>query len=180
VLNFADLPLAQETMPTFAAQFKEATTATIGALRHNAMLDREELDFLWWALLDRSRIFKKRLEDLEESTRLIASGIEAADVLCRLPCDVHRDLVLRSTGLDETLSLSSLLKALGSNREVLAARFQGSVAETLPSVFPLLSSVVLNNAGIDGGALERPASEWGARALLEASLVRLRAGRSML
>lgn len=41
--------------------FKEAVAGTVEALRRNAALDREELDFLWWAQLGRSRLLNRQL-----------------------------------------------------------------------------------------------------------------------
>ena len=39
-----------------SSNFKKVTAGTVEALRRNAALDREELDFLWWVQLNRSRL----------------------------------------------------------------------------------------------------------------------------
>ena len=61
----APAPPAADAAETPAAKitsnFKKSTAATIAALRRNAALDREELDFLWWAQLNRSRLTGKSL-----------------------------------------------------------------------------------------------------------------------
>lgn len=68
--------IAEGAKPT--TTFKKATGATIEALRRNAVLDREELDFLWWVQLNRSRLLKRPIDGMAEPLRRVASGIEAA------------------------------------------------------------------------------------------------------
>ena len=53
-LGELDVTIAEGAKPT--TNFKKATVATIEALRRNAALDREEIDFLWWVQLNRSRL----------------------------------------------------------------------------------------------------------------------------
>ena len=157
------------------ANFKKATASTIGALRRNAALDREELDFLWWSLLGRSRILGVALQDLDETVRLIAMGIEAASHLRRLPSEGHRDVVLRTLDTNPDKDLRDLLDAVGDKRNKLAARYTevDCVVSGTPDVFPLLYALAENSALGDGARIPRPAAEWGARALLEAGLVML-------
>ena len=157
------------------ASFKKATTATIEALRRNAALDREELDFLWWSQLGRSRLLNRMLVDVAEPVRLVAAGIEAAGYLRRLPCEVHRDVVLRTVREDPELDQSALLKTLGDDRAVLGQSYTNGLAGRLPEVFPLLHSLTAGAPSAEGGKIKRRSSEWGARALLEAGLVKLQA-----
>lgn len=154
--------------------FKRATGDTIKALRRNAALDREEIDFLWWTLVARSRVLKKPLQSIDESVRAVVSGIEAAQHLRRLPCEVHRELVLRGLDANPSLNLNGLIAALGESREKVAATFSDTGDATArPLVFPLLNAIVTGVVDADGASVERPSEEWGARALLEAGLLRL-------
>jgi hypothetical protein len=157
------------------ASFKKATTATIDALRRNAALDREELDFLWWSQLSRSRLLNRMLIDVAEPVRLVAAGIEAAGYLRRFPCEVHRDVVLRTVREDPELDQLELLTALGDDRAVLGQSYSDGLAGRLPEAFPLLHSLIVGAPSVEGGRIKRRSSDWGARALLEAGLVKIQA-----
>jgi len=153
--------------------FKKSVTGTIDALRRNAALDREELDFLWWAQLSRSRLLDRPLAGIAEATRLIASGIEAASHLRRLPAEVHRDLVLRTVDDDSELNLVELLGVIGEDRGNLGCQFSNGPAVAHSSVFPLLHALAAGTATGAGAFVPRRASTWGGRALLEAALIRM-------
>ncbi|KQV53302.1 hypothetical protein ASC95_11175 [Pelomonas sp. Root1217] len=173
VADFGDFAVVDGDDAKTLTAFKRATGSTIKALRRNAALDREELDFMWWTLVARSRLLDRPLSKLVEPVRLVVAGIEAADYLRRLPCDVHRDLVLRHADEDTEATLSVLLAALGDD----AATVRDSLAEhdeailATPGVFPLLSALLTGKAHHHGGDGPRSCSDWGARALLETSLL---------
>ncbi|MFP5446433.1 MAG: GTPase-associated system all-helical protein GASH [Betaproteobacteria bacterium] len=153
--------------------FNEAVSGTVEALRRNAALDREELDFLWWAQLGRSRLLNRQLSAIAEPARIVAAGIEGARMLRRLPCEVHREMVLRTLDQDPELNLEELLAALGDNRVLLGAAFiEGSVAKH-PTVFPLLHALATGEVVGPGAAVSRRLAEWGERALLEAGFARM-------
>lgn len=160
-----------EALPTASSNFEKATLATITALRRNAALDREELDFLWWAQLGRSRLLGRQLASLAEPVRLVAAGIEGAAHLRRLPCEVHRDIVLKTLDKDSELDLRKLLSAIGVDREKIGGRYADGMATKWPAVFPLLNALATGEANGPEHAAKRPASTWGARALLEAGMV---------
>ncbi len=151
----------------------EAMAKTVEALRRNATLDREELDFLWWAQLGRSRLLNKQLSAIAEPTRIVAAGIEGAKLLRRLPCDVHREIVLRTLENDPEFNLEELLAAIGDDREVLGCAFTKGVVADNPSVFPLLHALATGLVDGPGAAVKRRVSEWGERALLEAGFAKL-------
>lgn len=163
--------VAPTALPTAASNFLKATQATITALRRNAALDREELDFLWWSQLNRSRLLDKPLASLAEPVRLVAAAIEGASYLRRLPCEVHRDLVLKTLDKDPELDLKKLLSMIGDDREKIVAQYGDSLAMKWPIVFPLLNALVTGQSDGPQHAVKRRASEWGARALLEAGMV---------
>ena len=159
------------SLPSASSNFLEATMATITSLRRNAALDREELDFLWWSLLNRSRLLDKPLASLAEPVRLVAAGIEGASYLRRLPCEVHRDIVLKTLDKDPELDLKKLLSTIGGDREKIVAQYADSLATKWPTVFPLLNALVTGKSDGPQHVAKRRASEWGARALLEAGMV---------
>jgi len=150
------------------SNFKEALSNTVESLRRNAVLDREELDFLWWAQLGRSRLLNKQLSAINEPTRIVAAGIEGAKMLRRLPCQVHREIVLRTLDQDPVLNLEELMEALGEDRAALGAPFSKGLAATHPTIFPLLHALATGETAQHGASVKRRVSEWGGRALLEA------------
>ncbi|WP_031209136.1 GTPase-associated system all-helical protein GASH [Mesorhizobium sp. L2C085B000] len=160
-----------EALPTASSNFAKATQATITALRRNAALDREELDFLWWAQLGRSRLLGKQLVSLAEPVRMVAEGIEGAAHLRRLPCEVHRDIVLKTLDKDPELDLKKLLSAIGADREKMGARYADGWATKWPAIFPLLNALATGRADGPEHSVKRRASTWGARAMLEAGMI---------
>jgi len=158
---------------TATTNFKKAAMGAIEALRRNAALDREEIDFLWWLQLSRSRLLNRPLAQISETTRLVASGIEASNHLRRLPADVHRDLVLRTMDADPELDLAELLVEIGDDRTLLASGIHTQNVSKFPTVFPLLNAIVTGETKCDGAKEKRKASIWGGRALLEGALSRM-------
>lgn len=152
---------------------KEVMTSTIAALRRNAALDREEIDFLWWTQLGRSRLLNKQLSLINEPTRIVAAGIEGARMLRRLPCEVHREIVLRTLDQNPELDLGELIAALDDDRALLGAASTADAVVENPTVFPLLHALVTGEIDESGASVKRHVSEWGERALLEAGLVKM-------
>jgi hypothetical protein len=165
--------LAVEDGDEVTTNFKKVALDAIEALRRNSALDREELDFLWWSQLSRSRLLNRPLSALSEAVRLVGAGIEASSHLRRLPADVHRDLVLRTVDADPDFDLPELLAEIGGYRAPLAEGiYVFSNVTAHPTVFPLLNAIVTGNADAVGSGIKRNASTWGARALLESALSR--------
>ncbi|KUZ74806.1 GTPase-associated system all-helical protein GASH [Burkholderia ubonensis] len=173
VVEPTDLVITITEEDKTTTNFKKAALDTIEALRRNATLDREEIDFLWWSQLNRSRLLNRPLAKISEATRLVASGIEASSHLRRLPAEVHRDLVLRTADADPELDLAEVLAEIGGDRNALAAGIQTQNVITYPTVFPLLNAIVTGVTECEGAKEKRGASTWGARALLEGALSRM-------
>lgn len=169
----SDVEVTIDDSKAVTHNFDEAVADTVEALRRNAALDREELDFLWWAQLGRSRVLNKQLSAVTEPVRIVAAGIEGAKMLRRLPCEVHREIVLRTLDQDPELDLAELLAAVGDDRAALGAAFvEGNVASN-PTVFPLLHALSTGEVSGAGAVVKRRVSEWGERALLEAGFARV-------
>ncbi|HDV6370367.1 TPA: GTPase-associated system all-helical protein GASH [Burkholderia cepacia] len=163
--------IAEEDKAT--TNFQTAAMNTIAALRRNAALDREEIDFLWWSQMSRSKLLNRPLAKIAEATRLVAMGIEASSHLRRLPAQVHRELVLRTTDSDPKLDLAELLAEIGDDRAALASGVHQQSVTAYPTVFPLLNAIVTGALDCEGAKEKRLASAWGARALLESALSRM-------
>lgn len=168
------VPTAGDEGKTQAA-FKKATASTILALRRNAALDREELDFLWWAQTTRSRLLGKQYDQISEPVRLVVCGLEAASKLRRLPSDVHRDVAMRTLKENPACTLAELLAAAGDDLTKIGDQFKSGSAAKFPVLFPLLWSLSSNDANVVGGEIKRTSEDWGARALLEAGLSQMSA-----
>lgn len=153
--------------------FPETISDTIEALRRNAALDREELDFLWWVQLGHSRLLKKQLSKIDEPVRIVTAGIEAARILRRLPCEVHREIVLRTLDQNPELDLEELLTVIGDKRTALSAALTAEHILAHPTVFPLLHALTTGKIDQINSSLKRPVSEWGERALLEATFAKM-------
>lgn len=169
----AEVEITVEEEGKTTHNIKEAMKSTVSSLRRNAALDREELDFLWWAQLNRSRLLKTQLSNISEPLRIVATGIEAATLLRRFPCEVHRELVLRTLDLDPELDALSLLEAIGEERTLLGEVLNVPQILSYPTVFPLLSALRNNEAPGQGAAVKRRVSEWGVRALSEAGFAKM-------
>ena len=148
---------------------------TITALRANALLDREELNLLWWVLSDWSDLLGRRFSSLNNpEIKAVVSGLEAGSLLRGLPADAHNNLVLRHVGETDTMSLPELLKAFGSDREGLAkAHGENAVVASFPVIFPLLTALQSGSATGAGVEIKRPLEEWASRALLESATVNI-------
>ena len=147
--------------------------AAFTALRANAAVDREEIDLLWWILSDWSTLLDRRYSSAVNAvTAALSSGIEAGQILRRLPSDAHRNLVLRNVKQGEAINLADLVKSLGHDRALLAAAFSDhSVIAACPAVFPLLGAVTNGSASHARAKQKRAVAEWAARALLETAAI---------
>lgn len=176
--NREDVPDPDELLVEFdeeatTTNFKEALQQTVDSLRRNAALDREELDFLWWSQLGHSRALKRPLTEIPEATRLITMALEAADLLRRLPANVHHELVLRTVERDPELDLSELIEVIGADRAALGVLIPTDEVSRSPNVYPLLYALISAPQLEISASRKLKASEWANRALLEAGLAQM-------
>lgn len=153
--------------------YKRATAPVIKALRENAELDREEIDFLWWTLSDWSDELELPFSNFDSVARAVVAGIGGAAKLRNLPTSGHRNVVLRAIGSGNERTLGEVTAELGEHGIKLASQFATSGMSKAVSVFPLLSALAGNNAAIRGADVRWSARDWGARALLEAGILQV-------
>lgn len=151
--------------------FREAARPLVAALRNNAELDREEIDLLWWVLADHSDTIDRPMTEMADASRAVVAGVDGAAKLRKLPSHGHRNLILRNVRQDGGLALSEVLEQMGDDREKLGAKFVGSIINNAPTVFPLLTALVSGQVRTPGGDVKYSPRDWGARALLEASIL---------
>ncbi|HAU77183.1 MAG TPA: hypothetical protein DCW88_17140 [Agrobacterium sp.] len=173
VTDFKKLEITSGEEEKFAEAFEKSTTTTIEALRRNAALDREELDFLWWSLSGRSRLLGKQFAQIEGPIGAVAAGIEAGSHLRRLPCEVHREVVLGKVAGSPPANLAELIEGVGRERERFASSYADGFVARHPSVFPLLHALSTGKTDFNGATTKRSAEEWASRALLEAGFEKL-------
>lgn len=165
---------AQPTGSRANNAYRKATEPLVKALRDNAELDREELEFLWWTIEDWSDALNDRLSDAHPIVRAVISGIDGASKLRRLPASGHRNVVLRGVPAGNPASLTAVLSAISEYRLTLAKSITSEWVAQAPTVFPLLAAIAREDASRSGASIERDAREWGARALLEAGILQVR------
>jgi hypothetical protein len=163
-----------DTWEKVTDQLKTATNRTIGVLRTNSALDREELDLLWWVLSDWSTLLSQQLSSAPPVIAAVFSGVEAAQFMRRLPNEAHKHLVLRFVDTQRTLNLAELLQELGDRSSVLASRFsENEILSACPRVFPLLSAISGRDVSGVAARIPRSLNDWAARALLESAVLHI-------
>ncbi|MFM0089302.1 GTPase-associated system all-helical protein GASH [Paraburkholderia sediminicola] len=155
--------------------FMRAVEPMVSAMRDNAALDREELDFMWWLLSDRSETLDEPLADMPDAVRAVVAGLDAAAKLRRLPTNAHRNIVLRNVTDGDPLSLIELLDTLGDRRAKLALSLGARMGDA-SAVFPLITAIASGDISAPFADEKLTASEWGARALLEGAIHHMNAG----
>ncbi|MER8734640.1 hypothetical protein NKH28_33595 [Mesorhizobium sp. M1227] len=167
------LPEAQPTGPRANTAYRKATEPLVKALRENAELDREELEFLWWTIEDWSDALEGRRSDADPLVRAVIAGVDGASKLRRLPASGHRNVVLRGVPAGSPATLTALLAALEDHRATLAKSIDAGRVGQAATVFPLHTAIASGNANRAGADIERDARDWGGRALLEGGILQV-------
>lgn len=172
-VGLLSLPESQPIGSKANAAYRKATEPLVKALRENAELDREELEFLWWKLEDWSNALNGRLSDADPFVHAVVAGIDCASKLRRLPASGHRNVALRGVSVGSAAHLTALLDSLEAYRTTLAVSIDTPLVKQCPTVFPLLATITSGDANRTGANIERDARNWGSRALLEAGLLQV-------
>ena len=154
------------------SKLKAAIEGPLNALRDNAVRDREEIDFLWWALSDYSSLMNEQLSCLSPPIAAIAAGLEAAQNLRRFPADSHKHILLRHVREHPSLTLQQLMDAIGDARFELAKGLQDPRIDKFPGVFTLLATIKSGKV-TQGMESEWSIADWTSRALLEAGFLHI-------
>jgi hypothetical protein len=149
--------------------FSRAVEPMVNAMQENAALDREELDFLWWLMSDRSEILDEPMASLNNTVRAVTAGLESAAKLRKLPAEAHRNIVLRNVEEGEPLSIVELLEVAGAHRQKWSKSL-GTILDGAPAVFPLFAAIVGEEDKGILSAVKLSPYEWGQRALLEGAI----------
>jgi hypothetical protein len=146
----------------------ENLRSVIDTLVANAVVDREEIDLLWWSISGWSDVLGMKYVDAKPHAAAIALGLDAAKRLRRMPLDLHKALVLRRVPEGENLTFAKLVKTLGDDRSRLGALFgtQAVVTENT-QVFPLIN-LLASGSATGAGKTAFSMLDLASRALLEA------------
>jgi len=148
-----------------------AVDTPVAVLRENAILDREEIDFLWWTLSDYSTSSAKQLSTMSPHAAGLTAALEGAQKLRRLPTEAHKHLILRQVRAAENLTLAELITALGETRSVLSSLVSDSYIAKFPKVFALTHALATGQAHTV--TEKRSISDWSIRAFSEAGFLRV-------
>lgn len=144
----------------------------IASLKINAVLDREEIDLLWWLQNGWSEIGDCKFEKLNDVESALFKGIEVSTLLRRMPSTAHRNLVIRSVDSTQQYTAAELFVALTDSREKLSKFLTDKqYLIAYPSVFPLFTMLKSWTDNISGADKKRSLQEWGERALVEGTLL---------
>lgn len=149
--------------------FSRAVEPMLVVVRDNAALDREELDFLWWLMSDRSDILEEPLQGLPNAVRAIVTGLDAAAKLRKLPADAHRHIVFRHVDDSEAFTLAEIISQVEPYKEKITVHLN-EIPNDCAAVFPLIKAIVSGTVDLSMVEAKIRPSEWGARALLEGAI----------
>jgi hypothetical protein len=166
--------------PTFGAALKPDNTnlsevinglkSAITRLNQNAVVDREEIDFLWWSVTLWSSALEAPYSDANPYSSAIAFGLDGGSRLRRMPQDVHKQLVLRRVKAGEPVDLAGLISAVGDDRLRLLLKIpMAHAARDNPEIFPLMSSLLSGSVPKSAPKDTKSIEDWTIRSLLEAA-----------
>lgn len=166
--------VAPPTIPALKAENANVADVITGLrnaidrLNINAVMDREEIDFLWWSVSSWSDALGRQYSEAGPYSAAIAFGIDGAKRLRRMPLELHRQLIVRRLPKVEPTTLHDLIKALGVDRSELGKHVpHGSEATSNPDVFPLTSSLLSGSANKAISKDPLPVADWSSRMMLE-------------
>ena len=145
----------------------------IGQLKHNAILDSEELNILWWALSEWSSIAGKQFRALNGVQASVMSALEISTLLKRYPGDAHVQLACKYSNAKEEFTARELLDQVGAFAHAVTDSIKNSaLVNSNPLIFPTLS-IFLNHAENSGNNSKRSIFEWTGRIIWESAMLNI-------
>lgn len=164
---------AANTFAAFVTDLEASYGKLVDAYRTNALLDREEIDILWWILGGWSSLCKLQISSLNPIQSVLVSSIEIGKLLQRFPATAHTHLVCKGLAQGDEYNAQEVLEQLGALREKLIINYDTKeVTRHFPKIFPV-SGILLRPNEFPVADIKRPLHEWGARLLLEVSLLNI-------
>ncbi|MVZ97907.1 hypothetical protein EUU23_09330 [Sphingorhabdus sp. IMCC26285] len=145
---------------------------SITALTNNAVLDREEIDVLWWSVSGRSPITGGAYDEIDPEARGLLRAFELGILMRRLPSQAMRRIVLSGVPALGDISFGDILTSVEKIRDrIVEAVPAHDTIRSNPIAFPLLTAVLDETTKTP--AITKKGDEWVSRALLETALARL-------
>ena len=144
------------------------------ALQWNAVRDQEEVTVLRWTLAKESKLLARPYAEVRRNSSLaLARGLDLGWILDRPPELEHFKLALSGIPGGHMTDVEGLLRAIGDDRELLAAELHGhAVIKSCPRVFPLFTALSGEQVVPADAVVQRSLREWCRRALLESGIAR--------
>ncbi len=163
----------ENTFVAFAGLLDSSYGLKLTNLNYNAILDREELNILWWALSEWSSIADKQFKELNETQATVLSALEISSLLQKFPGKAHVQLSCKYSTAKAELTGDEVFEQI----EGLSAKIQSSLnnaqmVQDYPSIFPVLT---LLSGGKDnpGLAVKRSLLEWAGRIIWERAMLNI-------
>lgn len=141
----------------------------VDAIRINSILDREELDILWWTLGGWSNICEIKISALNPVQKCLVSSLEIGKLLRRFPSKSHTFLACRETSADEEFTVSEIVEQLGDQIAKIVGVVNTPDTTKFEKIFPLCY-LLANSEDGKSNNIKRPLYEWTSRLLVEVSL----------
>ena len=147
-----------------------AVVSALQSLSSNALLDREELNFLWWCIGDWSAAIGAKVSSLPAEAAIVVAAVEGGSKLEGFPLSAHAHATLRNVNVGRSPTLTSLRETTAPYSEDLSKFLQvRTTVQQFTRVFPVLSSLLYGGTAV---SRQHAPSDWAKRILLEVSLTK--------
>ncbi|NQD72538.1 hypothetical protein HP439_17580 [Sphingobacterium shayense] len=160
---------AEETFANFIDATETSYGKLIDAFRINAILDREELDILWWALGGWSELCSIQMSQLNPVQSCLVGTIEIGKLLHRFPSKAHVHLACRFVDQTKEYSVSQLIDEMGDLKDKIINVLPIKKVESYSKIFPV-SNLLLDPGDVSGDKRKYSLNEWSSRLIVEISL----------
>jgi len=164
--------------------YKRAADEQTRCLKHNSELDREEIDLLWSALVDRSQYLEGKRSSYAPATIAVLSAMDISRLLVRPCARAHLDLACIHLPKEcNQFSLTAFADINESLRAQIKLDFEQGLETIIanPKIFQVMWTILNSEAGSDpkvferaglGGDVNQSLVAWTRRALRELSIAR--------
>lgn len=175
VPEFKKITVVDTTTPNdLASSVQKAFSSVVEPMRTNAVLDREEIDLLWWVLNDWSDIVGKKFSQLNQVQNAILSGLEVSNTLRRLPTEAHYKLAAHSVRNGNLYDAGEILEQMGDLILPISEHLKKHTDIIVNSaIFPLSTILIAGTSDSDNAKTKRLLTEWCGRALLEGTMINM-------
>lgn len=163
----------ESTWLAFIENVEASYGSTIDVLVSNAILDREEIEILWWILGGWSNLCKVQIASLNPVQMVFVTSFEIGKLLKRFPAQAHTFLACKGVQHDEEYNGVEILEQLGDLHDILVSKINSKdIIVKYEKIF-LVGNFLVNKVEVSGLEKKRTINEWASRTLLEISLLNI-------